>query len=134
MTKTKKMNAYKEYRQMYSCNLDGNAAIHTLADKFNEWLAKAKPNDRYIYHVGLGLYDTVLSGQCKKVVWEQACLGNVFLFQRRKGPYIFEYIAVKSNRMPNSKMVPDYEGTTKSGAQSMYRSAPRRSSLIERVA
>lgn len=52
-------------------------------DKFEKWYKNAKPGDWYTYHVGVTLTEGMSNYYIKKVTWNYACDGKIYLFLRR---------------------------------------------------
>ena len=75
-------------------------------DKFIAWSKTAEPNSRFVYHSGIGLYDTFMSAQMKKITWDYACEGVIYLVQRRLGVDKYNYVAVKASKPHNPNLVP----------------------------
>ena len=68
-------------------------------DELTEWASKADTGDTCTYHIGAYLADTSSSIRLGLMMYELASDGKVYLFQRKLGPFNFEYIAVRSHRM-----------------------------------
>lgn len=74
--------------------------------KFDEWLAKAKPGEQFVYYTGLrprGIESTVEERAAANAAWTAHKAGKVFLTQKRKtGGRVegvigtFDYIATRS--------------------------------------
>lgn len=74
-----------------------------MLDAFMTWLKTAKHRDRYIYHTGFLMRDRLQLSpygyvptpihHVANTVWFAYEKGLVFLFQRRRGPMDYEYIA-----------------------------------------
>lgn len=70
---------------------------------FKNWYLQAKPGDWYTYHLGEHLHENFTIQYVKKVVWDYACDGKIYIFQKRDPeiPEIFFFKAQKaSKRIP----------------------------------
>lgn len=111
-------------------------------DHFKDWIAAARPNDKYTYHIGFGLFDSFMSGQVRKLAWDRAVDGDIYLVQRRITSGSYEYIAVKASNPPIEYLVPLGEPpppSMKMPIQRYYKYTPtvgvttRKPRLLERV-
>lgn len=68
----------------------------------------APPLERFIYYTGLHLTDTILSREVKKLTYELAVNGKVYLVQKKCYSVFGEYdfIAIKASKPPVHKLVP----------------------------
>jgi hypothetical protein len=77
--------------------------------EFRAWLARAKPGEQIEYHLGLLTWDRSPAsglaegdrralGKIADAVFQAAEQGQVHLVQRRRGPFEFSYLAIKSVR------------------------------------
>jgi hypothetical protein len=74
------------------------------ADQFNSLLRSSKPGESITYHIGeMGYKIDMGDEQLKKLqsaVYERYEAGECWLFQRKLGERRYEYVAIKSNRVP----------------------------------
>ena len=84
--------------------------------KFRGWLARAESCSWFEYHRGLLIWDrspaSALSDSHRRalakianVVFQAAEQGQVHLVQRRRGPFDFSYLAIKSVRAATRRAV-----------------------------
>lgn len=72
-----------------------------LRQTFADRLVRARPGDRWVYHIGSLMYDRQEGPECKavhaqaKAAWEAYTVGLVTLVQRKTAPLEFQYIAIK---------------------------------------
>lgn len=91
------------------------ASIQASLDRFHGWLRRAAPGDTYTYHVGLlaaDRYEANYAAPSGALSWKPvepfhsvglhalaaAQDGLVSLWQRRRGPAEYEYIARRTKR------------------------------------
>lgn len=79
----------------------------------HNFILNAKPNQKHIYYVGMHARDSHLSEQLKKLAWEYACKGKIYLVQERKQSFLFRYIAIKASSPPMSILLPQKEREVK---------------------
>ena len=73
---------------------------------FVKWFADAEPGSTYTYTSGLSFYEPKAS--VKKLAWEYAINGKVYIYQKKVTDEIYAYIAFKP-RIGLRKLVPwDY--------------------------
>lgn len=70
-----------------------------------DFVKVAKPNQIYTYYTGLYANDTLLSGELRKLAWDYAIKGIVYLVQSRDG-YYFNYIVIKASSPPLNSLIP----------------------------
>lgn len=102
----------------------------------NEWLEKAKPNDRFIYYTGQSVQDTVLSREVGKQVYKYAIRGAVYLVQHRSSGYYFDFdhYLIKASNPPVYSLVPYAdEKTEQLRKQRGVRSSHHGKSSIKRI-
>ena len=72
---------------------------------FITWFEQARPGEIYTYYRGDNLnyenYNMIIG----ELLWNFACKGKVYLFQRRMGVNDFEYIGMKVG-LPIQKLIP----------------------------
>lgn len=70
------------------------------AVKFLDWYISAVPRSWYIYHHGMNLHKDLSLQFVKQEVWNKACEGKVYLFQKRdlENPGLFFYMAQKATK------------------------------------
>ena len=68
-----------------------------LANEFYSWYISAKPGNRFIYYFGEHLHENIASEYLRRMVWDFACNGKVYIFQSRDEieRNKFNYIAIK---------------------------------------
>ena len=74
--------------------------------EFSAWLKTAKPNSKYTYHLGFSLTDSLLSAEIRKIAWNMACKGDIYLVQKKIQRYEYKFIAVKASSPPIKRLVP----------------------------
>ena len=74
----------------------------------NEWVERAKPNEKFIYYTGQSVQDTVLSREVGKQVYQYAMRGLVYLVQLRSSNYYFDFdhYLIKASSPPVYQLVP----------------------------
>ena len=100
-----------------SPRLEKSGGSKAARHPFWEWLARARPGDRFVYHRGFLIHDRETDRDLKRLAKEvleagppvelepysrRRGLGLVHLVQRRLGPGDYEYIAVRAADMPKS--------------------------------
>lgn len=73
--------------------------------ELESFVQNASPNNRFIYYKGYSLTDTILACQLRKLTYQFALEGKVYLVQKKHGFY-FEFIAIKASTPPVIKLVP----------------------------
>lgn len=58
-------------------------AHRQYTDAFLNWYINSKPLSKYIYYHGQGLHDTLASSMVKRLTWDYACNGRIYLFAVR---------------------------------------------------
>ena len=85
--------------------------------EFRGWLARAESCSWFEYHRGLLIWDQSPASELAEddrralvkvanAVFQAAEQGQVHLVQRRRGPFDFSYLAIKSVRAANRSTVP----------------------------
>lgn len=73
--------------------------------ELKEFINTANPNDKFIYYTGFSLTDSIMAKELKRVTYEYATKGEVYLVQKRfQGA--FDFIVIKASRPPMYKLVP----------------------------
>jgi hypothetical protein len=73
--------------------------------EFTEWLDNAPNGDVYTYYTGPCVGSAGIEYESlARVVYGKALDGKVYLFQRKISPFTFDYIAVKSGKIPKQLM------------------------------
>lgn len=72
----------------------------------SQWVLDALPNKQYIYYTGYHASDTLLSNELRKLAWDYARQGKIYLVQRRAGESYFHYIAIRASSPPKQSLIP----------------------------
>lgn len=72
---------------------------------FINFVNTAKANEFFKYHEGVNASETILSNELRKLAWDFACKGKVYLVQARIG-LKFQYIAIKASSPAFNSLVP----------------------------
>lgn len=76
-------------------------------NKLKEFIDTSKPNDKFIYYIGIGVTDSILSNEIGRFIYDQSVRGRVYLVTRRVYGYPeFEFIAIKASSPPVYKLLP----------------------------
>jgi len=86
--------------------------MHNEANNFSIWIKTSKPLTRYVYHIGFSPTDSILSKEMGATAWKRACMGDIYLVQRKIQPYKYEFIAIKASSPPIRKLIPLVDALT----------------------
>lgn len=73
---------------------------------FKEFVINGEPNSRCTYYEGFSLTDSPLSRELKKISFEYAIQGLIYLVQKKLYSYHYEFIAIKAGVTPIISLVP----------------------------
>ena len=68
---------------------------NVLYHKYKAWFSKAQVNDKYVYWTGNALSESIVGMTIGQVLREEYDRGKVYLFQRKKAPFMYDHIAIK---------------------------------------
>lgn len=86
--------------------------MNTDCVNFHNWILNALPLQKYLYYTGSHMSDSILSNELRKVAWEHACKGKIYLVQEKVQANIFRYIAIKASSPPIKYLIPLSEPRT----------------------
>jgi hypothetical protein len=89
-------------------NSEDLTEVKVIAE-FMQWYGKAKPFDKYTYHVGACLSEASATWKLKLLVWQYATKGWIYLAQRKITLDQYEFIAYKASQ-PNRRLIPHDTG------------------------
>lgn len=84
--------------------------LYDYRKRMEDWLLSAPPKSKFMYHMGEHLEITHTSVSMKKIAWELALHGVVYLVQERvPGKSVFKYLLIKAGKDRVERLIPiDY--------------------------
>jgi len=73
--------------------------------ELKSFINTAKPNDKFIYYTGFSLTQTIMSNELRKITYEYAVKGEVYLVQKRY-QNTFDFMVIKASKNPIYKLIP----------------------------
>jgi hypothetical protein len=96
--------------------------------EFKHFILNAKPNEKFLYYSGLTLTDSIMAKELKKLTYNHASKGDIYLVQKRFQD-VFDFIAIKASRPPVYRLVPLSDEKLKEATKLPRQYAPRKVKL-----